>query len=78
MVLLVYPFILAVFLTLFVFLIAAWLINTFKNKRLALGIGIGVIILASLYGIKYVTDACNACRQTDITGLCCEWTGGSD
>ncbi|MAT96356.1 MAG: hypothetical protein CL608_04365 [Anaerolineaceae bacterium] len=75
MALFVYPFVLAIFLTFFAFLFAAWLTNTFKNKRLALGMGIGVIILASLYGVKYVTDGCNACRQTDLTGLCCEWTG---
>jgi hypothetical protein len=60
---------------LLVFGFSAWSINTFKSKKLAAGLGIGVIIFTSLYGVKYVTDACNACRQIDSTGFCCEWAG---
>ena len=65
----------AIFLALFSLGIAYWVLKAFNNRKIAISIGFLLIAVISGYAVWVVIDACNTCQQTDLSGMCCEWSG---
>ncbi len=59
-----------------VFLVSGLVYDLIPNRKIAIIVGLCIIILVWLAMEIWVYSACLKCRQNPLVGdLCCEWTG---